>query len=91
MIQVKLKGGKEITIDLYALETADVRALLNKETSEYDSDVILSKAVGLSVDELAKLPFPDYRKITKKFWEYIRYPLNDEDDVKNSQSASTSE
>lgn len=90
MYSVETKSKGKITIDLYALSVADVRALLDKKSTPHDGDVILSKAVGLTVEELTALPYPDYRKLTKAFWKLVNDPLSDEDDAKNSQSESTS-
>lgn len=90
-MKVKIKDGKEFSIDLYALTLAEVRSLLEPKKKDSEGDDILCKAVGLTKDELQALPFPDYRKITKAFWECVRDPLKDEGTEKNSQSESTSE
>lgn len=89
-MKVKLKDKREVSIDLYALTLADIRSLLDAKKKDGEGDEILCKAVGMTKEELQALPFPDYRKITKAFWEYVRDPLKDEDDAKNSQSESTS-
>jgi hypothetical protein len=90
-MMVTLKSGKTVSIDLYQLSVSDIRDMLNSKKKDHEGDAILSKAVGLSVEELQALPFPDYRRITMKFWECVTDPLKDEDDVKNFQSASTSD
>jgi len=87
---ITLKSGRQVKIDLYALTVADVREFLTTKKKDHEGDAILGKACGMTPDELAALPFPDYRKITKEFWACMSDPLKDEDDVKNSQSASTS-
>lgn len=87
IIATKAKGN--ITIDLYALSVADVRALLDTKAKAHDGDIILSKAVGLSPEDLLNLPYPDYRKLTKAFWQLVNDPFKDEDNAKNSQSEST--
>jgi hypothetical protein len=90
MFSTKLKSGKEVTIDLYALTVQDVRSLLDVKKKQHEGDELLGKAVGMTADELAALPFPDYRKLTRFFWQCVSDPLKDEDDAKNSQSESTS-
>jgi len=87
---ITLKSGKQVKIDLYALTVAEIREFLTAKKKDHEGDVILGKACGMTADELAALPFPDYRKITKEFWERMSDPLKDEDDEKNSQSVSTS-
>jgi hypothetical protein len=89
-MKVKLKDGREVSIDLYALSVGEVRSLLEVKKKEHDGDAILGKAVGMTEQELTSLPFPDYRKITRAFWECVRDPLKDEDEEKNSQSESIS-
>lgn len=89
-MKITLKDKREVSIDLYALTLTEVRSLLDSKKKDNEGDEILCKAVGMTKDELQALPFPDYRKITKAFWECVRDPLKDEDDAKNSQSESTS-
>ena len=86
---LKLKNGKTITIDLYALTVAEIRSLLDTKREQHKGDEILGKAVGMTAEELASLPYPDYRKITKVFWQLVNDPLKDEGEEKNSQSEST--
>ena len=90
MFSIELKTRK-ITIDLYALTVQDVRDLLDVKKKAHEGDVILSKVVGLTAEELQAMPYPDYRKLTKFFWQCVNDPLKDEDEVKNSPSASTLE
>jgi len=90
MFSIELKTRK-VTLDLYTLSVTDIRDLLDTKKKARDGDAILSKAVGMTEKELAELPYPDYRKLTKFFWLCVNDPLKDEDEIKNSQSASTSE
>ena len=89
MFSIELKT-RNITVDLNALSVLDVRALLDTKKKPRDGDVILSKAVGMTVEEIEALPYPEYRKLTRFFWQCVNDPLKDEDDAKNSQSESTS-
>lgn len=86
---IKLKNGKTVTIDLYALSVAEIRLLLDTKREQHKGDEILGKAIGMTAEELAALPYPDYRKITKEFWQFVNDPLKDEGEEKNSQSEST--
>jgi len=87
---IKLSDGTEFEIDLYKLTVSEVRTLLDNKKKEDDGDAILAKAVGMTAKQIASLPFPDYRKITRAFWQAIRNPLADEETEKNSLSESTS-
>jgi hypothetical protein len=90
MFSLKLKS-RTVTVDLYKLTVADVRDLLDVKKKPHDGDVILSKALGMTPEELESMPYPEYRKVTKFFWQCVNDPLKDEDDAKNSQSESTLE
>jgi hypothetical protein len=57
---------------------------------DHEGDDVIGKTIGMSADQLADLPYPDYRKITQAFWECVRDPLKDGDEEKNSLSESTS-
>ena len=73
---------------MYALTVADVRTIANIKAKDHEGDAILCRTVGMSESELLALPFPDYRKIVRRFWELVRDPLQDEGEQKNSQSES---
>lgn len=88
MFTVKLKS-REVTIDLFALSVLDVRNLLDVKKKAHDGDVILAKAVNMTVEEIEALPYPEYRKLTRFFWQCVNDPLKDEDEEKNSPSEST--
>jgi hypothetical protein len=90
MFSLKLKS-RTITVDLYKLTVQDVRDLLDVKKKPHDGDVILSKALGMPPEDLEAMPYPEYRKVTKFFWQCVNDPLKDEDDAKNSVSESTSE
>lgn len=90
MFSIELKS-RRVTVDLYALTVMDVRDLLDTKKKSHEGDAILAKAVSMTPAELQSLPFPEYRKLTRFFWQCINDPLKDEDAEKNSQSESTSE
>lgn len=87
MFKILLKSKGEIEINLYNLSVGDVRSLLDTKKKQHEGDEILGKAVGMTAEELADLSYPDYRKLTKFFWECVNDPLKDEEE-KNSQSES---
>lgn len=86
MSEITLGDGRSLTVDLYKISINDYRTILKKETTPDEEDEILGKAVGLSGDEVRELPYPDYRLLTKSFFDAARNPLADP----NSESASTS-
>lgn len=90
MFSVEIKSIGTVTVDLEKLTVLDVRTLTSKNAKDHEGDVILAKACGLEVEKLMTLPFPDYRRLTRFFWKCIADPLKDEDEEKNSPSASTS-
>lgn len=90
MFTTKLKT-REVTINLYALSVLDVRNLLDVKKKAHDGDVILAKAISMTVDEIEALSYPEYRKLTRFFWQCVNDPLKDEDEEKNLPSGSTTE
>ena len=93
-MEIKLKDKSIITIDMYSITVSEVRSILDSKKEKADpfgqEDTVISKACGISVERLRELPFPDYRKIIKAFWDCIRDPLKDEGEEKNSVSESIS-
>lgn len=89
MFTVKLKS-REVKIDLWALSVSDIRALLDVKKKAREGDVILAKALDITADEIESLSYPEYRKLTRFFWQCVNDPLKDEDEEKNSPSESTS-
>lgn len=90
MFSIKLKS-RTVTVDLYSLSVAEIRALLDMKKNQHEQDEILGKAVGMTAGELAEMPYPEYRKLTRFFWKCVNDPLKDEDEEKNSLSESISE
>jgi len=91
MFSIELKKTGTVTIDLDNLTVLDVRSLLDVKKNARDGDETLSKAVSLSADEMGAMPYTEYRKLTKFFWQCVNDPLKNEDNnVKNSHSESGS-
>lgn len=91
MFSIELKKTGKVTVDLDNLSVLDVRNLLDVKKKSREGDEILSKAVSLSADEIGAMPYPEYRKLTRFFWECVNDPLKNEDNEKNSLSESGSE
>lgn len=85
MSDVKLSDGRELNFDLYNLSMAEYRSLIDPAQPAEEGDALVGKCCGLSGDEVAALPQPDWRKLMRAFFEKAREPLADP----NSQSAST--
>ena len=93
MFSIKIRE-RTYTIDLYKLSVADIRTLSDgkarKSKSDDEADAILARATSITIEDLRGMAYPDFRKLTRFFWECVSDPLKDEDDAKNSLSESTS-
>jgi len=85
---IKLSDGKEIQLDLYKLTIAEVREIISGKRKD-DGDDLLGRVVGMTAKQLAALPFPDYRRITREFSKALNDPLAYEELEKNSLSESS--
>jgi hypothetical protein len=85
MADLILSDGREITLDLTQITLREYRALFSPHQPE-EEDASLAKVAGLTLEEYQTLPYPDWRRITTKFFERAREPLTDP----NSQGASSS-
>jgi len=86
MVTVTLSDGRELTVDLTKISIREYRRLFKDETTPDEEDVLLAPCFGLTLEEFEALPYPDYKRVTKAFFERARDPLADP----NSVSASTS-
>jgi hypothetical protein len=86
MADLTLEDGREITIDLTKINLREYRALFDAGQKPEEEDRLLSRVCGLTLEEYQTLPYPEWRKLTQKFFERARNPLADP----NSVSASTS-
>ena len=64
-------------INLSLISIKEFRSLLDEKQTAEEGDVILAKACGVTVDEIQALPYPDYRRLVKAFYEKAREPLAD--------------
>jgi len=83
---VKLSDGRELSADMMQITQREYRSLFDKDQKPEEEDAIIGKAFGLTADEVADLPQPDYRLLGREFFRAAKGPLDDP----NSQSASTS-
>jgi len=90
MFSIDLKKTGTVTVDLDNLTVLDVRNLLDVKKKSREGDEILGKAVGMSADEIGEMPYPEYRKLIRFFWDCVNDPLKNEDNEKNSLSESGS-
>lgn len=81
MSDVTLSDGREITVDLTKFNVMDYRGVIAPDISLEEradrEDALISKAVGLTLDEYRDLPFVDWRRVSKVFYEVAREPLKD--------------
>jgi hypothetical protein len=83
---MELTNGKTITFDLTKFTRKEYFDALADEKA-FDTNVLMlmSKASGLSLEEIDELSWIDWQAFQKRFWSLVRDPLSDP----NSQSAST--
>lgn len=72
MADFVLHDGREITFDLYAVTMADLRSLFDNNQTDEEGDAIIGKSIGMSGEEYAALPVPDYRLIATEFFKKVR-------------------
>lgn len=77
MADVTLSDGREVNFDLYQITQNELRSLFDPDQSDKEGDMIYAKCCDLTVEELGSLPVPDFRKLTKTFFEKVREPLAD--------------
>lgn len=74
---VTLSDGRKMVCDLYRVSRREYKALFDDKQSTEDEETVIGKAFGLSGDEVADLPVPDFRRLVKVFFEKAREPLKD--------------
>lgn len=62
--------------DLTKITIAEYRRLFAKDQPDEEGDATLAKVAGIPVEEIVKLPYPEYRRLVKEFFEAAREPLN---------------
>jgi len=77
MADVILSNGREIIFDLHKVSQKEYRALFSNEQPDTEGDATVGRACGMSADEVADLPQPDYRLLVRAFFVKAREPLAD--------------
>lgn len=77
MFEVTLSTGKVLQVDLSQVTIREYRALFDPEQSRENEDVVIARALCITVDELLDLSQPDYRHAIKGFFDAARAPLDD--------------
>ena len=87
-MDIKLSNDKEITFNMNAFKLAEYIGMFEddeNETSEEKQNKVVSKATGMSAEDIAGLGFEDNRRLFAKFYSKAREVTKDP----NSASAST--
>ena len=77
MVTVTLSDGRVLTVDLTKISIREYRRLFKDETTTDEEDTLLAPCFGLTLEEWQSLPYPDYKRATKAFFERARDPLAD--------------
>lgn len=81
-----LENGTPIKFNLSLMTISEYRALFDKKQDQTEEDVIMARVAGLALEDYRQLSYPDWRRLTKRFFEVAMRPIDDP----NSRSASTS-
>lgn len=91
-MSVKLKDGTEISFDYYAISYKEANEFLsNKEKTNADVFAMMSRVTGIEVAKFESLPWPDWRKVAKAFWEGMYDPNAGDSLVSASTGESNTE
>ena len=77
MADVTLSDERQITLDLSKMTIREYRGMFDAQEDTDKSDAVLARVAGMTLEELQSLPYPDYRKIAKKFFARCREPESD--------------
>jgi len=75
MADITLKNGKVIKIDVGEMTVADWRMFVDKDSTRDQEDEIVGKCIGMTGEEVKKLPWNDFRVIVKVIVAECREPL----------------
>ena len=89
---VKLKDGTEIAFDYYKVSYKEVNAFLNtKDKKDKDVFAMMARVTGREASVFEDLPWADWRKVAKAFWEGIYDPNAEDTSVNVSTGVSSTE
>lgn len=77
MADITLSDGREITIDLGKISIREWRALFDRNQPEEDEFGTIGKVVGLTVEQVGALPFPDWQRVYRAVLKKAQEPLAD--------------
>ena len=73
--QVKLSDGREVEVDLYKVTYAEVVEMTDPATPMDRMHALMGQVVGMKGEELAALPYPDYRRVDRAVFRLLKDPL----------------
>lgn len=74
---VVLPNGKEVTFDLDKMSKREFKSLFDKTTPDDQSDEIIARVSGMTLDTLQGLPLNSYRRVVAGFFAKCREPIVD--------------
>jgi hypothetical protein len=77
MADFTLSDGRKVDFDLYALSYDEYLAFFDAKQSDSEAKEVLARVCGMEFEEFGKIPFADYRLLTKAFFEKARQPIDD--------------
>ncbi|HRS74553.1 MAG TPA: hypothetical protein P5282_06400 [Anaerolineaceae bacterium] len=77
MSEVTLKNGKVVHVDVSSMTVAEWRNFVSPRGTIADENAVVVKCTGLSIEEIEKLPYQEFRRIVKAIVRDAREPLGD--------------
>jgi hypothetical protein len=77
---------RKFDVDLSKISIKEYRLLFDTAHPAEQDDALYARCLGLTIDEFQALPYPDYRRAIKAFFDKAKEPLADP----NSASVSIS-
>jgi len=90
-MKYKISDGREIDINIYKISLEEYRAVITPKQKPEEEDAIMARVFGMSIEDYLKLPVPDWRFLTFKFFELARRPLADPNLASESTSTTDTE
>jgi len=77
MGDVILKDGRAVSINVSEMTVAEWRKFATPSGTVKDEDAVISKCSGLTPEEIAAMPFQDFRKVVRAIVKACQEPLSD--------------
>jgi len=71
---ITLSDGRKVAYDLSKISIREFRSLFKVEQLDADEWALLARVTGIPADEIGDLPYPDYRKLARGFFEAAKEP-----------------